>query len=368
VTRAPARGAGVIPGSEATKDLAVSRTDAIMKLAERLVATWYAPRVTPLAALLWPLALLFRIVVAVRRGLYGAGILRAQRLPVPVIVVGNINVGGVGKTPLTRALAEHLSQRGFKPGIVSRGYGGTSVAPRAVAPGDDPKVVGDEPLLLAEAGLPVWIGHNRAGAGRGLIRANPSCDVIVADDGLQHYALARAMEIAVIDASREFGNGLMLPAGPLREPVSRLRDVDAVVRLVARGTPGPPATNGHETAMTHEPLPWCNLRHPGLEANPALWKDKEVHAVSGIGNPQRFFDMVATLGIAATPHAFPDHHDYTSDDIAFPGAIAVLMTQKDAVKCAAYADERCWYLPLRANIDPALVALALEKIHGFKAA
>jgi tetraacyldisaccharide 4'-kinase len=203
-----------------------------MKLAERLVATWYAPRVTPLAALLWPLSLLFRIVVAVRRGLYGAGILRSQRLPVPVIVVGNITVGGVGKTPLTRALAEHLSQRGFKPGIVSRGYGGTSVAPRAVAPGDDPKVVGDEPLLLAETGLPVWIGHNRAGAGRGLIRANPSCDVIVADDGLQHYALARAMEIAVIDASREFGNGLMLPAGPLREPVSRLRDVDAVVLKV----------------------------------------------------------------------------------------------------------------------------------------
>ncbi len=334
----------------------------------RLVATWYTPRVTPLAALLWPLSILFRIIVGARRALYGAGVLRTARLPVPVIVVGNINVGGVGKTPLTRALAEQLAHRGFRPGIVSRGYGGTSAVPRAVTSGDDPKVVGDEPLLFAETGLPVWIGHNRADAGRGLIRANPSCDVIIADDGLQHYALARAMEIAVIDASREFGNGLMLPAGPLREPVSRLRNVDAVVRLFAGDMPRPPAANGHETAMTHEPLPWRNLKHPGLEVNPAQWKDKEVHAVSGIGNPQRFFDMIATLGIAATPHAFPDHHDYTPGDIAFPGAIAILMTQKDAVKCAAFADERCWYLPLRAIIDPALVVLALEKIHGFKAA
>jgi tetraacyldisaccharide 4'-kinase len=339
-----------------------------MKFAERLVATWYTPRVTPLAALLWPFSLLYRAAVAVRRALYGAGILRSRRLPVPVIVVGNVNVGGVGKTPLTRALAEQLAHRGFRPGIVSRGYGGSSVAPRAVALGDDPNVVGDEPLLFAETGLPVWIGRNRTDAGQSLIRANPSCDVIVADDCLQHYALARAMEIAVIDASREFGNGLMLPAGPLREPVSRLRDVDAIVRLVARNTPRPPAANGHETLMTHEPLPWRNLTRPDLEANPAQWKGQDIHAMSGIGNPQRFFDMVATLGIVAAPHAFPDHHAYTADDIAFPGARVILMTQKDAVKCAAFADERCWYLPVHAVIDPALVALALEKIHGFKAA
>ena len=339
-----------------------------MTLAERLVATWYTPRVTLLAAILWPLSLLYRTIVAARRLMFAAGILRSQRLPVPVIVVGNINVGGVGKTPLTRALTEQLVLRGFKPGIVSRGYGGSNSAPRAVARGDDPEVVGDEPLIFAEAGLPVWIGHHRADAGRGLFEANPSCDVIVSDDGLQHYGLARIMEIAVIDASREFGNGLMLPAGPLREPVSRLRDVDAVVRLVARDVPRPVAANGRETVMTHEPLPWRNLRRPDLEANPVEWRGHEVHALSGIGNPQRFFDMVASLGVTATRHTFPDHHVYTAGDIAFPGAFAILMTQKDAVKCVAFADERCWYLPLRAVIDPALVALVEEKIHGFQAA
>ena len=339
-----------------------------MTLAQRLVATWYARRVTPLAALLWPSSIFYRAIVAIRRALFNAGILRSERLPIPVIVVGNINVGGTGKTPLTRALALQLAQRGFRPGIVSRGYGGSSTAPRAVSAGDDPSVVGDEPLLLADTELPVWIGRKRADAGRGLIRANPSCDVIVCDDGLQHYALARTMEIIVIDAAREFGNGLMLPAGPLREPVSRVRDADAVVRLVARDVRRPPAASGRETLMTHEPLAWRGVTHPELEAAPEQWRNGEIHVVSGIGNPQRFFDMVASLGIVATAHAFPDHHGYTADDIAFPGAVAILMTQKDAVKCAAFADERCWYLPLRAIIDPALVALVEEKIHGFKAA
>ncbi|HQR11199.1 MAG TPA: tetraacyldisaccharide 4'-kinase [Casimicrobiaceae bacterium] len=341
-----------------------------MTLAERLAATWYAPRVTALAALLWPLSLPYRAATAARRALFATGILRPQTLPVPVVVIGNLNVGGVGKTPLTRALAEALAQRGHRPGIVSRGYGGSNSLPRAVAPDDDPAVVGDEPPIHVESGFPVWIAHARADAARGLVDAHPECDVIISDDGLQHYALARAMEIAVVDASREFGNGLMLPAGPLREPVSRLRDVDAVVRLVARepAEPSPPSDGVRHFLMTHRPLPWRNLRRPELEADPASWQGREVHAVSGIGNPQRFFDMVAALGIGASCHAFPDHHVFAAEEIAFPGASAILMTQKDAVKCAGIADERCWYLPLRAIIDPALVALVEEKIHGFKAA
>ncbi len=342
-----------------------------MSFALRLAATWYAPRVTPLAALLWPLSLLYRAIAALRRTLYAAGILHAQALPVPVIVVGNVNVGGVGKTPLVGALASSLAQRGHHPGIVSRGYGGSNSLPRSVNPGDDPAVVGDEPLIHAEAGFPVWIAPARADAGRGLLRAHPDCDVILSDDGLQHYALARAMEIAVVDASREFGNGLMLPAGPLREPASRLRSVDAVVRLVGAGAgelSAPPAPGRRQFAMAHRPLPWRNLRRADLQADPGTWATQEVHAVSGIGNPQRFFDMVEALGIVATCHAYPDHHVFAAEEIAFPGARAILMTQKDAVKCADIADERCWYLPLRATIDPALVALVEEKIHGFKAA
>jgi tetraacyldisaccharide 4'-kinase len=339
-----------------------------MNFARRVVATWYSPRITPLAALLWPLSLLYRMAVVARRGLYAVGVLSSQRLPVPVVVVGNINVGGAGKTPLACELARQLALRGLHPGIVSRGYGGSSRAPRAVMPGDDPLIVGDEPPIYAEAGFPIWIGTDRAAAGRGLLAANPACDVIIADDGLQHYALARTMEIAVIDASREFGNGCMLPAGPLREPVSRLRDVDAIVRLVPRENARPSTANGRETVMTHEPLPWRNLRRPELEAIPGQWQGRAVHALAGIGNPQRFFDLVAELGLVATPHAFADHHVYAADDIAFPGAAAILMTQKDAVKCVSFADERCWYLPVRAIIDPALVALVEENIHGFQAA
>ena len=339
-----------------------------MTLAERLVATWYTPRVTLLALLLWPLSLLYRVVVAVRRGLFTAGILRTQHLAVPVLVVGNLTVGGVGKTPLADALALHLAQRGYRPGIVSRGYGGSNRAPRAVIAGDDPAVVGDEALIHAGTAHPVWIGHDRVAAGRALLAANPTCNVIIADDGLQHCALARTMEIAVIDASRAFGNGFLLPAGPLREPRSRLREVDAVVRLVARDVARPPATDGRQTLMAYEALPWRNLRNPQLEADPAQMQGRKVHALTGIGNPQRFFDQIAALGIAATCHAFPDHHAFTPADIAFPGAVAILMTQKDAVKCAAFADERCWYLPLRAMVDPALLALVEEKIHGFQAA
>ena len=336
--------------------------------ADRLVAAWYEPGLSWLTAALLPLSWLFRAVVALRRSLYRMGILRAERVRVPVIVVGNISVGGVGKTPLVCALAHALRARGWLPGIVARGYGGSNRAPRVVQVDDDPEVVGDEPLLLAATGCPVWIGSARPAAARGLLAAHPECDVIIADDGLQHYALARTMEIAVVDASREFGNGLMLPAGPLREPVSRLAEVDAVVRLVAGDPPRVAAASGAQTLMTHEPLPWRNLVRPDRVADPAHWRGKEIHALTGIGNPQRFFDMVASLGIAARCHAFPDHHDFAAGDIAFPGAGAILMTQKDAVKCLAFADARCWYLPLRAIVDPALVALVLEKIRGFKAA
>jgi tetraacyldisaccharide 4'-kinase len=337
-------------------------------LAQRVAAAWHAPRITPLAALLWPLSLLYRGIVAVRRALFRLSVLPSQRLPVPVVVVGNITVGGVGKTPLTCALAQWLAGRGYRPGIVSRGYGGSARVARAVVAGDDPRIVGDEPLLYATLGFPVWIGRDRVAAARGLLAAHADCNVILADDGLQHYALARTMEIAVIDTTRGFGNGLLLPAGPLREPVARLREVDAVVRLVPRDVARPPAADGRDTLMAHEPMPWRNLVDAVRVADPQAWAGRDVHAVCGTGNPQRFFDMVRALGIVATEHAFPDHHPYSQSDLAFPHAAAILMTQKDAVKCTRFADDRCWYLPLRVAVDPALPALVEDKIRGFQTA
>ena len=333
-----------------------------------IVTTWYTRHVTLLAALLWPLSLPYRAVVALRRALFRGGWLRAERLPVPVVIVGNITVGGAGKTPLTCALADALRASGHRPGIVSRGYGGNATGARAVALNDDPRVVGDESPIFAAMGLPVWIGRDRVAAARGLLAAHPDCDVILADDGLQHYRLARTMEIAVVDADRELGNGLMLPAGPLREPASRLAQVDAVVRLVAPDAPPVLPRDGRATQMRHVALPWRNLVESGRGADPPAWRGHPVHAVCGTGNPSRFFAMLRGMGIAAHEHSFPDHHFFVAADLAFPGAAAILMTQKDAVKCAGFADLRCWYLPVRAQVDPALTALVEETIRGFKAA
>ncbi len=340
-----------------------------MAFSDRLVAAWYAPGLTPLTAALLPLSLLVRAVVAIRRCAYRQGLLRSAWLPVPVIVVGSIVIGGVGKTPLVRALGAALAQQGRRPGVVSRGYGGRNRTPRAVAPGDDPAVVGDEPLLIAADGLPVWIGCDRVAAARALLAAHPDCDAILADDGLQHYALRRNFEIAVIDQGRGFGNGRMLPAGPLREPQGRLAQVDALVRLAVGGTASSQGGDaGRDTGMTYEPLPWRNVTRPEAVADCAAWRTEVIHAVAGIGNPMRFFALLRRLGLDPICHAFPDHYRYRPADLAFPDATAILMTEKDAVKCAAFADGRCWYLPIRARIEPALIALLERTIRGRQAA
>jgi tetraacyldisaccharide 4'-kinase len=336
---------------------------------DRLVAAWYAPGLTPLTAALWPLSMLVRVAMALRRWAYGKGLLHSVRLPVPVVVVGSIVIGGVGKTPLVRALGAALVQRGRRPGIVSRGYGGGNSGPRAVAPGDDPAVVGDEPLLIAADALPVWVGRDRVAAARALLAAHPDCDVILADDGLQHYALRRDFEIAVIDQARGLGNGQMLPAGPLREPGSRLAQVDALVRLTVGEPPASTrGSGGQDTAMTHEPLPWRNVTRASAVADPSAWRDGIVHAVAGIGNPGRFFDLLRRLGLDPVCHAFPDHHRYVRAELEFPDATVILMTEKDAVKCAAFADGRCWYLPIRARIEPALIARLERTLRGCQAA
>ena len=335
-----------------------------MSFRDRLVAAWYAPRATTLATALLPLSWLFRGLVALRRALYRVGVLSAAKLPVPVVVVGNLTAGGAGKTPLVIALAHALADAGRRPGLVSRGYGAAVAGVREVARGDNAKDVGDEPLLLAATGHPVVVGRDRAAAARALLVAHPDCDVVVCDDGLQHYALARDVEIAVVDASRGLGNGRMLPAGPLREPPSRLDEVDAVVWLVDADSHARVPQSARATTMTHAVAGWRNLAERERTVDPAAWRGRRVHALAGIGHPQRFFDLLAQLGVDAVPHAFPDHHAFVREDLALPDAEVIVMTAKDAVKCASFADARCHALDIHARIDPALVARVLERLDG----
>jgi tetraacyldisaccharide 4'-kinase len=332
-----------------------------------LARAWYSRGPTFVATLLRPLSWMFAGGAALRRAAYRARLLRCTRVPVPVIVVGNITVGGAGKTPLVAALAEALAARGRHPGVLSRGYGRHTHDVREARAGDDPRDVGDEPLLLAASGFPLVVGTDRVAAARSLIRAHPEVDVLVSDDGLQHYALARDVEIAVVDAARELGNGLLLPAGPLREPASRLDSVDALVWRTAPGKRAPMRGHPHEFVAWYEPRPWVNVLDPALAFDEALLADPASVAIAGIADPASFFDALRGLGFRGETRAFADHHPYARDDVAFVGAPAILMTQKDAVKCRAFADARMWMLPIRARVEPALVDFVLEKIDGPKA-
>lgn len=312
---------------------------------------WYGSRAADraVARLLWPASLLFGAVAALRRAAYRCGILRAIRLPVPVVVVGNIGVGGTGKTPLTLALAAQLRASGYRPGIVSRGYGGNARGVQAVPATGDPRAYGDEPVLLARrSGCPVWIGTDRAAAAGALLAAHPGCNLIICDDGLQHYALARDFEIAVVDGARGLGNGRLLPSGPLREPVSRLAAVSAIV---VNGAGAAPAAGGAVYRMSLHGMQLHNLKDPARRAPPAHFAGTRVHAVAAIGHPQRFFDHLRNLGIDFSPHAFPDHYAFKATDLAFGDDAPVIMTEKDAVKCEAFANDRHWVLQVEAILD-----------------
>ncbi len=283
-------------------------------------------RTGPLALLGLPFALLFRQLVALRRAAWHLGLRRSYRAPCPVIVVGNLTVGGSGKTPLVLWLAQWLRGQGWCPGIVSRGYGGRARHwPQQVRPDSDPRVVGDEAVLLARQGdCPVCVGPDRGAAVEALLM-HSDCDIVIADDGLQHYALARDIEIVVIDGQGGFGNGLMLPAGPLREPVSRLRSVDLVV------CNGECRTDAHRMRM--RPTGAVAL-HDECRVRPLEdWRGERVRAIAGIGRPERFFDMLRRQGLRVEAVAFPDHHDFSAADLAFDDDLPLLMTEKDAVKC-----------------------------------
>ena len=318
---------------------------------------WYS-RATPPWWLL-PLSLVYGVVSVSRRCLYAKGLRRSTRISRPVIVVGNVSVGGTGKTPLVCWLVARLTERGLKPGVVTRGYGGSSGNVRLIAVSDDPSLVGDESILLARrSGVPVAIGRDRPAAAQLLV--NAGCDVIVSDDGLQHYALARDCEIVVIDGDRRFGNGWLLPAGPLRETPARLAAADAIV------------VNGGRALLDGA----FSMR---LEAKNALgliggaakaldeFAGEAVHAVAGIGNPERFFNMLRAHGIEVAGRPLPDHARLQAADISFTDDRAVLMTEKDAVKCRGMAGPQHWYVPVSASFEEgesnALLDIVTQAIH-----
>lgn len=310
-----------------------------------------------------PLAILFSWASLARRGLYRFGLLRSVHLPVPVVVVGNLTAGGAGKTPLTLYLAQQLKVRGLRPGIVSRGYRGKAIMPLSVNSQSDPALCGDEPLLLARtAGVPVFVCPDRVAAGLALLAAEPEVDVILCDDGLQHYRLARDIEVCVVDGARGFGNHCLLPAGPLREPTSRLSSVDAVV------------INGDGDAPRHDHLFRMKLA-PGhfyrlVDKQVYASEDfaaKRLAAVCGIGNPARFFATLRELGLTCREYPFPDHHSFVLSDL--PEADLILVTEKDAVKLAALPglgslSDKILVLPVFARLEPDLASWLEERIRN----
>lgn len=358
-----------------------------MKARQAFTALWYGsgkpgwhPRSIVLKLVttgLVPLSMLFRTSVALRRKRF-AGPDAVERMPVPVVVVGNLTVGGSGKTPLVIALVEALRGEGYTPGVVSRGYRGKSVRKRDPAVAVDPTLddaserFGDEPVLIRRrTDVPVFVGRQRVQAARGLLAAHPEVDVLVSDDGLQHYALARNFELAVFDA-RGAGNQRMLPAGPLREPMSRVAEVDAVVLNGSETTmPTLPAgVIARQPPFRMELVPGeiYRVNDPKVRRSLDSFRGRRLTAAAGIGNPQRFFALLRAAGLSFHRMPLDDHERYRENPFAKRNSEAILMTEKDAVKCARFEEPRMWAVPVTARVDPALVTAILAHIGGSKRA
>ncbi len=319
----------------------------------RIESSWQGKG--PLSTTLLPLSWLFGALSATRRFGYHHGLLRSEKLGVPVLVVGNITVGGSGKTPLVVALVERLRAAGYTPGVISRGYGGVREQEPLLVTGETPAATsGDEPLLIAlRTGAPVAVGRDRVETGRALLRAHPEVDLMISDDGLQHYRLARDFEIAVVDGERRYANQRLLPAGPLREPLSRLESVDW---QVANGR-----AEGEEFSM--QLLPGRAERLDGSGSEPVKRLGR-CHALAGIGNPDRFFDTLREAGAEPIDHPFPDHHPYSAADLDFGDDLPVVMTEKDAVKCRPFAAAHHWYVPVQAQLPEAFFDALLARLAG----
>ncbi|MBP8202821.1 MAG: tetraacyldisaccharide 4'-kinase [Pseudomonas sp.] len=320
-----------------------------MSLSARITAAWYDGH--PALRLLRPLEWLYRAVVRRKRARFLAGEGDIYRAPVPVIVVGNITVGGTGKTPMILWLIEHCRSQGLRVGVVSRGYGAQPPQlPWRVMADQAARVAGDEPLLIVQrSGVPLMIDPDRSRAVAALLATEP-LDLILSDDGLQHYRLDRDLELVLIDAVRGLGNRHCLPAGPLREPVERLQGVDALLYNGALNDP----QEGY--GFTLRPRTLINLRSGEQHALSHFPPGQALHAVAGIGNPQRFFMTLEGLHWQPVAHAFADHAPYSAELLNFSPALPLVMTEKDAVKCRAFAADNWWYLAVDAQPSAAFVA------------
>lgn len=291
---------------------------------------------------LLPLSYLFRAIVAIRRYYYHYSDAKLIHFDVPVIVVGNISVGGTGKTPIVIALVKLLQAQGWKPGVISRGYGRHhAYVIRPVVPSSDPRICGDEPVVIAEqCECPVMVGVDRVRTAERLL-ADTDCNIIISDDGLQHYALRRDIEIVVLNHQQYLGNEHCLPAGPLREPVSRLKTVDFVLTSGIKGAEYPIERTMGEPVniMSGKSITWTNF------------PKEDVHVIAGIAHPQNFFTGLQDAGLEITSHSFPDHHVYLPSELDFAKGKTLLMTEKDAIKCRYFAEPTWWYVPLEVGLD-----------------
>ena len=321
-----------------------------MTLAERIQQHWRTPTAVSLA--LTPFSLVYGLVTKIRKAAYISGVLKTHRFDIPVVVVGNLTVGGTGKTPFVITLAERLKIRGWRPGIVSRGYRGKVTEAEIVPADGDPHHFGDEPVLVArKTGLPVAVARRRAQSVEKLL--NESVDIVISDDGLQHYAMARSAEIVMVDGIEGLGNGFLLPAGPLREPPARLASADIRVRRGGEASEG-------EYSVTATLGSARNLVS-GEEASLDEFRDVPLAALAGIHRPERFFDLLRQHGLTISAHPFPDHHQFCADDI--PAETTVLMTEKDAVKCGRFASDRCWSVAQVTEIPEELIDKLESVIH-----
>ncbi|WP_198263848.1 tetraacyldisaccharide 4'-kinase [sulfur-oxidizing endosymbiont of Gigantopelta aegis] len=329
-----------------------------------------------------PLSLLFCGLVSLRCLLYRLGLLKTVQSPLPVIVVGNIYIGGNGKTPFVIWLVEQLQLAGYTPGVVSRGYGALEEDaleaenhpwPRRVNLQQDIQLFGDEPYLIHQTThCPVVVDPKRSRAVAALAQET-DCDVIISDDGLQHYAMTRLIEINITDAQRLYGNGLCLPAGPLRERMSRLKSVDYIVYNQFRNASATPisAVNDKEFIMAYE---FCELKTLAGNNEKSMtladFKGKIIHAVAGIGEPMNFFQMLEAQGLKVIAHAFADHYSYKAEDLLFDDTHPIIMTEKDAVKCQSFMDDNLlqeslseiWYLPIKVQLDPQLIGKITQQL------